>query len=189
MNLVRVRDMHKSALQKVLWLLVEQRRTIVMLQGRTRQYKNDTDFVERNKIKHRTGSFTNQRVSSIKVRQNIVIIHWDQRSMGIARDSTLVNGMVPVRGIFPAPAILMELNNQVVRCRLCENMLAHNVDAGWLVGRRNQDSWSRGIETKPSQNRFTGGKPWPEERIELGQPHFVKHGEALSASLAVGVHA
>jgi hypothetical protein len=28
---------------------VEQRRTTVMLQGRARQYKNDTDFVERNK--------------------------------------------------------------------------------------------------------------------------------------------
>src|SRR5207245_5335364 len=148
MNLVRVRDMHKSTLQKVRWILVEQRRTIVMLQGRARQYKNDTDFVKRDKIKHRTGSFTNQRVSSIKVRQNIVIIHRDQHGMGIVHNGTLVDGMVPVRGIFPAPAILMELNNQVVRCRLCENTLAHNVDAGWLVGRRKQDSWSRGIETK-----------------------------------------
>jgi hypothetical protein len=45
----------------VLWIFVEQRRTIGMLQGRARHYKNDTDFVERNKIKHRTGSFTNQR--------------------------------------------------------------------------------------------------------------------------------
>jgi hypothetical protein len=36
----------------VLWILVEQRRTIVVLQRRARHYKNDTDFVERNKIKH-----------------------------------------------------------------------------------------------------------------------------------------
>src|SRR5438445_2424782 len=123
----------------MLWILVEQRRAIAMLQGHARQYKDNTDFVERDKVKHCAGSFTNQRVSSIKVRQNVVIIHWDQHGMGILRDGTLVDGMVPVRGIFPAPAILMELNNQVIFGCLRENTLAHNVNAGWLVGRRKQD--------------------------------------------------
>src|SRR5215470_5700256 len=101
-----------------------------MLQRRARQYKNDTDFVECDKIKHGTGSFTNQRVSSIKVRQNVVIIHWEQHGMGIVRDGALIDDMVPVRGIFPAPAILMQLDDQVVGGCLCKNTLAHDVDAG-----------------------------------------------------------
>src|SRR5215831_18405096 len=109
----------------MLRILVKQRRAIMMLQGCTRQYKDDTDFVERDKIKHRAGSFTNERVSRIKVRQNVVILHWDQHGMGILRDRTLVYSMMPVRSIFSTPAILMQLNNQVIVCRLRENTFAH----------------------------------------------------------------
>ena len=152
----------------MLWILDEKRFAIVVLQGRTRQYKNDTGFVNRDKIKHRTGGLAEQRIGSIKVRQNVVIIHWDQHGMRILLDGTLVYGVVPMRGIFTTPAILMQLNNQVVGCRLRENALADDVDTGRLVGWRKQDGGFRGIEAKPVQNRRTVGKSWPEERVEFG---------------------
>jgi hypothetical protein len=160
--------MQKRPLEKVLWLLEQKRCAIVVLQGDTRPDKNDPNFLERDKVKHRTGCLTDQSVGRIQVRHNVVIVHRDQHGMRILLDGTFVEGMVPVRGIFPTPAIMMQLNDQVIPGRLSKDMFAEQVDARRFVGRCKQDSGLRGIEAKPLENRLPGGQPRPEERVEFG---------------------
>src|SRR5262245_64709128 len=116
--------MQKRPLEKVLWLLEQKRCAIVVLQGDTRPDKNDPNFLERDKVKHRTGRLTDQGVGGIQVWHDVVIVHWDQHGMRILLDDTFVEGVVPMRGIFPTPAIVMQLNDQVIGGRLSKDTLA-----------------------------------------------------------------
>src|SRR5712691_8761353 len=116
--------MEKRPLEKVLWLLEKKCGAIVVLQGGTRHDKNDPEFIKRDKVKQCTGCLTDQGVGRIQVRHNVVIIHRDQHGMRILLDGTFVEGMVPMRGIFPTPAIVMQLNDQVIRGRLSEDTFA-----------------------------------------------------------------
>ena len=109
--------------------------------------------------------------------------------MRCTRDSPLIQLMMPVGCIFATPAVLMQLNNEIVVPCGFQDMLTYNVNTGRLVRGRKQNRGLGRIKTKPLENALACRIAGPKQRVKLGQSDFMHRRATCGTGLTDFFHA
>ena len=136
------------------------------------------------KIEDSARSLADHGIRSVKVRDDVVVIDGKKNGIRKCLDGPLVQLVVPMRRIFPAPTVLMKLDDQIVSPCLGQDALANDIDAGRFVGGSKQYSRLRGVQAKRAKNVTPRRLQWPEQGVELWQTDLVYGGCAHGARQA-----